>query len=273
MINEEQLKEKVIENLISNVIDIPAKQVDKIYNKWLSGNIASVIKQNGLSITTINKTSIRDFYSLPNDACLLGVDLPYWKGDLLSANKRIMVIGIDPYRDRTAFINADNADTNNHVLLSTPFAFHVNKESSFKKFINHLADDNYFYLTDVYKVYFSKKLKGFKSYNYYKEKAKQVPQVKEMLFKEIEIVNPHLIITLGNISYNQLTGKWIKLTRNILTEERKYFDGIPLLPLMHFTGCYPHHFKSFLKINNLGSSSISNSQAYSLLVKSYIDRI
>ncbi|WP_067150260.1 uracil-DNA glycosylase family protein [Pseudotamlana agarivorans] len=267
-----KLQNSIIELLSTNVIKTPKEQLDSIYSAWQKGEKASEIEIDGLPITTLHRNSLISDELIPKGTGLLGVDLPYWEGDFENSQNKIMIIGIDPLRDENAFKKA-GANTYNHVLLSSPFAYHANKKSSFKTFINHLAENNFIYLTDVYKTFFSKGLKAYKSYNYYNKKTKEFPQITKMLFNEIKLIEPDLIITLGADTYKQLTkSKGITLTRNIMTEQRRYHEGIPTLPLMHISGCYAHHLKSFLEINEI-DSKMNIGLAYFILVKKFLDNM
>ena len=55
----------------------------------------------------------------------------------------------------------------------------------------------------------------------------------EIIKKEIELIKPDLIITLGGLSYFMLTGKKIKLTDKINKNEYK---GTLLMPMVHLSG-------------------------------------
>ena len=91
-----------------------------------------------------------------------------------------------------------------------------------------------------------------------------------MFFKEIELIKPDLIITLGGVAYKQLTGKSLKpVTRNLKTEKPRIYKGIRVLPLMHITGSYANHMKGFLEVNGI-DNHINHGLAYSELVKYFL---
>lgn len=247
------LKEQVIKKLNKHVIVIPEENILKIYEAWERGEKAGDIKDKEGSITNVCRTKLLESQLVPEESFLLGVDLPYWTGNIENPNKKIMIVGIDPLRDLKSFKNAE-AHILNTVTLSTPFAFHAIKEdkkNKFKFFVDSLSQDNFIYFTDIYKTFFKSGFtKQGRSYDFY-SRLKDNNSVKQMLFDEIELIKPDIIITLGELTYTQLTSKKIELKRNLFKESPKKFKEVPVLALPHISGSRPNYLKSFFLENDI----------------------
>jgi hypothetical protein len=227
--------------------------IKTIYENWNSDNI-SINKSKDI---VINKEFIRhENQKIPiNDIKLLGIDLPSWFGEY-KGKDRVMIIGIDPMRGSKDFKVA-SADELDHVVLGTPYAYHKKevrknkKNKNYSQFIESLIkDNNFIYLTDVYKTffYYTGDEKQIRSYKYYGDEQKksissnQINIIRKSiintLHEEIKLVDPTLIITLGGISYNQLTGKsadFTNCTEPQFFSEELFEDlkHIPIYPFMH----------------------------------------
>ena len=183
-----------------------------------------------------------------------------------------MLIGIDPMRGEKDF-NIAGANEQ-HVIIGTPYALHdyknrnlVKKNKHYFGFIDAISSENFVYLTDIYKTFFyTKDNNGIKkrSYKYYNDlDAKNTDEkdsirnsVLSALIQEIEFVKPNIIITLGGISFTQLTKQSISFNNKSKIETMHFSDGIladkkdiDILPFVHLAAHFPS-IKSFID-NNL----------------------
>jgi uracil-DNA glycosylase len=206
--------------------------------------------------------------------------LPYWFGDI-SAKKRIMIVGIDPLRNENAFKQA-KADKNNHVLIGTPYALHSTKMREgrtrpYWEFINSLSQNNFVYLTDIYKTFFyTENSKKERSYVYYRKNTSYLNSIKDILAREINFLNPDLIITLGKESFEQLTEKKCnKLSREI-SLNKTHILNFPVIPLVHLSGATrKQNILDFIEANNLDSSRFKKRWEYGLgyskIIENYLN--
>ena len=272
---EEKLIEELIKTIQLDIINIPKEDILDLYHSWF--------QEKGKPVKWIfNKKSICANQFLPLTPYLLGIDFPNWFGDI-SANKRIMIVGIDPLRNENVF-NKHNADKNNDVLIGTPYGLHSSKEKSgttrtYWEFINSLSQNNFVYLTDIYKTFFyTDKTKKEKSSNFYKKNTSQLSSIKNILEQEITFVNPDLIITLGKESFQKLTEKKCgKLSREVSLNKSclKNFPNIPILPFVHLSGATrDKNILNFISANNLDTSNIEKrweyGLAYSKIIENYM---
>lgn len=250
-----------------NIIDKEVlKNVDNdiqgIYKTWNDENLNSEVDSKSKSKPVLRDKELlrHENQKIPiNYVKLLGIDLPSWYGDYNSKNK-IMIIGIDPMRHDNDFKEA-SANPNKEVLIGTPYAYHDKKVRNSKKnkyytqFIDSLLNDNNFvYLTDIYKTFFyciGVENENLRSYDYYGQLQKKIEKdnnennirnsILKTLLAEIKFIEPTIIITLGDISFNQLTRKSVNknnskaaITPQFFTEEIfNDYKHIPIYPFMH----------------------------------------
>lgn len=246
------------------LVDVIDKEVFKnvdndiqgIYKTWNDENLISVVDSKSKPVVRNKELLRHENQKIPIDEVkLLGIDLPSWYGDYNSKNK-IMIIGIDPMRGSKDFKDASET---NDILIGTPYAYHIKKVRSNQKnknytqFIDSLLNgNNFIYLTDIYKTFFyytGIENKDIRSYEYYGqqqklEKLDEENSIRKSILKtlcsEINLINPTIIITLGDISFNQLTCKSVKknskyaITPQFFSEEIfKDYKHIPIYPFMH----------------------------------------
>lgn len=159
------------------------------------------------------------------DGAVVGLDLPTWFN--LSSSNRVMIIAQDPLRNPKWYHEC------NAAICSSPFGQHSREHRDsgrggrrIKLLIEALINKGYgVYLTDAYKYYLCgwneaerKKIMAPHTIDYRILKAYH-----DILLKEIEIVNPNVIVTMGNAS---------KKAVNAVLAER-HFD---ILHLPHFSG-------------------------------------
>jgi uracil-DNA glycosylase len=249
------------------IIDLDVKSIYENWNKFLAlendlPNKEIVKRDKGLLRT--------EKQYIPSDAYFLGVDLPSWFGDFKSKNK-IMVIGIDPMRGEKDFKIAEAKDQ--HVIIGTPYALHdyknrnlIRRNKHYFGFIDAISSENFVYLTDIYKTFFyTKDSNGVKkrSYRYYNDLNEKSTDEKDSirysvlnaLIQEIEFIKPNIIITLGGISFTQLTKQSISFSNKSKIERIHFSDrlfavkeNIDILPFVHLAAHFPS-IKSFIEDN------------------------
>ena len=146
------------------------------------------------------------------------VDLPIWFGNPDSAIIKIMFLGREP---------SDSADKNNiekseemNYVFGTPFGieFWNEKNKYFKAFKEIVSNKNVLsYFSDVVKIFevseSKNKSKAKAKVNFWKNADGDTKNI-EFLMSEVEMLNPDVIIGLGNDSYNFLNKHFSK-TRKI----------------------------------------------------------
>ena len=134
------------------------------------------------------------------NSTLIGVDLPLFFKCPESEAQTVMIVAQDPLRKRDDFPDFKDEDV---VIIGTPFAFHNSKSMQKKTntklvlaLIKNIVAKNYHvYVTDVYKVWMKT------------ETGKGLPLLEkdsaifeQLLREELDIIDPKIIITLGNIA-------------------------------------------------------------------------
>ena len=195
--NEPALFQTRLFKLITDfVIDMPEKEIMSLYK----GNFIQLDK------LIQPKASLRLSNGILDGGEMFGVDLPIWFGkypDIESVTRKIMVIGIDPLRNKQAF-NYDKESMKKDVVIGTPYALHIKKmregkTSVYWNFIKVLSENNFVYLTDIYKSYFFHVQEGLRSYEYFTRNRLNDKHF-ELLKNEIELIKPTHIITFGEIA-------------------------------------------------------------------------
>lgn len=272
-----KLQDEVIELIQSKIINISKENIYSLYNSW-NTEVKSQMTEKPEWI--FDKKHISDNQHLPSNPYLLGIDFPFWFGKI-SSSKKIMVIGIDPLRNEKVF-NSRNADKFNNVLIGTPYALHSKeirngKTRPYWEFINSLSKDNFVYLTDFYKTFFyTNNTKTLRSYNYYKQDKNKIKTFREILHREINLINPDVIITLGKQSFVHLTGQKIgNLSKNINLSD-KFLDGfpnIPIIPMIHLSSATrKNNIEDFLKINDIEITNLNKRYQYGIEYAKIIER-
>jgi len=263
--------DKKIYKLIQNsIINLDINELEKLYNYWNSDK--NTRENENFKGWIQNKDIISKNQFSSDNAIAYGIDLPFWFNHQNPVN-RIMIIGIDPLRSKKEFI-----DIENDVIIGTPYAVHSEKfrngrTKEYWNFISSLKEQNMVYLTDVFKIFFIDEVEKTRSYNYlFKNYRKQNLSI---LKKEIEILNPTIIITLGKISFELLTGKKLKsivdnVNNTIHIDDE--FNSIPIIPLVHLSGAVRKSQKlKFLKMNET-SLNDSIGISYTSLVNDFINK-
>lgn len=278
------LQEKIIKILKEKVINLNSKDFLNIYDFWENHptkNHTEFAKKN----CVYEKSLIRDTQNIPNESSHLGIDFPRWYGNI-NSKKKIMILGIDPLRSQGYFEEL-GADLKNSVIIGTPYGLdnidigqNIKTSNAFINFITKLSDVNFVYVTDIYKSFYYIKTadnKQKRSYNLYMKDKDLNTKAKEVFFKEIELINPDIIITMGEIPFKVLTKKNVALTKNF-TENINYLNfnnsSIPIIPLVHLSAY--GNIKPFLKANGV-TENVNTTKGYGIkyseIINNYLNNV
>jgi hypothetical protein len=283
--NENELAKKIKEEIIPLFLNLDNKELDSTYEYFKT---AFELKKEdreeiecGFSLKSFEVVK-RDKYQIKNiDTSQLGVDFPIWFNLKDHEPDNIMILGLDPLRS--------HCFSNDKVWLGTPYALHC---SEFRKsakhtkkyfdFIQQLSKDNGVYITDASKVFYREN----KAYEKRSTNSKTFWENKlhfEILQKEIEVIKPKLIITLGATTAHMLSGKRIKITEKInksLTTYNEKHEGTialgdtPLLCLSHLSNANNGGINTFLKANDKPSGNAETQvNSYVQLVDKMLENI
>ena len=198
--------DKFYDNLLFNIAAKPNEHIKS--SSFLNGYLSP---EPILQSTSYEKTELGD----------LRVDLPVWFGDS-NATNRIVVIGMEP-RD-TDKSGGLNIEKKGKFVFATPFALEIPKgpyHSSFQELIN--PKDAFVFFTDVVKFFEVSGDKLNDDKNARKTFLKKAHEHKEVLLKELDIIQPTKIVALGNDSFNVL--KKILLNTDRLIKVRHPSQG------------------------------------------------
>jgi hypothetical protein len=248
--------------IIENVLNVSNEQIDTIYDSWEKDKNDNDKKTNFV----FNDKLIHSNQNIPEGVSLKGIDLPTWFGDY--SNKKIVVLGIDPLRSKGVFEREDNADIDNDVIIGTPYAFHEKETrekwcAGYWKLIDGLRKSNHFvYCTDVFKTYYHNNTTNLRSYSDSKSGFTSNLYHAEVLKKELELINPDLIIVFGKIAYEKLLGKKCpKISQDIFKTKDIYKldnKNVNVLTVLHLSkGTRGKNFKTFFESNNIDTSNLN----------------
>ncbi|MCB6232200.1 uracil-DNA glycosylase family protein [Flavobacterium psychrophilum] len=245
-----------------NILNVSGEEIDKMYNSWVQDKDIKEVKRNFVYPDVM----IHKNQNIPKNVSLKGIDLPTWFGDY--SNKKIVVLGIDPLRSESVFKREKNADIDNDVIIGTPYAFHEKETrekwcAGYWALVDGLVQLNHFvYCTDIFKTYYynieskrrsySDSISGFTTNSYHSE----------VLKKELELINPDLIIVFGKIAYEKLLekkcpkiGQDIVNTKDIYKLENKNVDVLTVLHLSK--GTRGKNFKTFFESNDMDTNTLN----------------
>lgn len=198
------------------------------YGRYYSDTTAVPIAITHTNFKDMRSKFIKDYHL---DGAVVGLDLPTWFN--LSSSRRVMIIAQDPLRNPKWYHECNTA------ICSSPFGQHGRewrengrggKRISFLS--RSLIDLGYgVYFTDAYKYYFC----GWKDDSKYHVGLTKDPDTlqayQDILSKEIEIVCPKIIVTLGNAAK--------KAVKNLIKR-----NDVRVLSLPHFSGSAQGYFLS-----------------------------
>lgn len=181
-----------------------------------------------------------------------------------------MVVGIDPLRNESELQKV--------ISLGTPYHLHKNQGLIYWQLIKGLIEqtNSTIYLTDTFKLYF--KNEGRRSYDipaFTNPEADGNGVIHQEIFaREVEIVKPDLIVTLGKhprlwftsikdprVSYKQL----LEISNDPSHKDHRklFYNNIPVLSLMHLSP----RVKSEVRFKNYGVRSNDE------IIKKYIELV
>jgi hypothetical protein len=264
---------KEIYDFFHTAFDLEFDQLKKINHSTVHRNISEMekLKQNFL---------------IAKNAAYLGIDFPTWMNfDPVSNKKKIMIVGIDPLRSED--------DRKYKIEIGTPYGFHIKllREKHTKHywdFIESLSDEYAIYMTDTFKVFYYKdekkdSLRSYKdqsftnSHNSSDEKYKDKDIHQSIFNKEVEFIQPDLIVTLGH-----LPRMWFSLEKKAITfteikqriESKNSptfsYGNIPILPMPHLSGRSINHAKTFVDAGTIRDVSKNVFAGY---VKKYLENV
>jgi hypothetical protein len=202
----------------------------------------------------------------------VGIDLPI----LLSKGKNrpvLMICAMDPLRDET-----DGETPSNDIGLWVPFSAINNprkKGSNMKpsdkrnlSFFHTLLETHDLYLTDAYKLFYREGKKKSNGQN----KFKSLEVHSEILEKEIRLVKPSAIITLGNAARNAICGI-LKLevpTWSDTVYKTKTIEDVNVVMVPHISGSANGYKAPILKNEKYKNVEGDNNPKYARIIQSVI---
>ena len=217
ILSHKNLQSKLTSLLSKHLFDYSFHSKLENYFDCIYKNL-EIESENKLNFESIQFQNLNLFSSIAKQKINItncGIDLPILLGKTNSFQKKIMIVAMDPKR---------NSQSDNTISLSTVFSLHNKSDRNTNKndywrFIEPLTNKNLVYITDVYKLYYeyqenNKTLLSNKDKSFTGNKSEYYKLHKFILNEEIKIIQPDMIITLGNESANAL-----KTIQNIKSNE------------------------------------------------------
>ncbi|MBX2960710.1 MAG: uracil-DNA glycosylase family protein [Flavobacteriales bacterium] len=259
------LSEKIKKEVLPLFLNLEESQVECLYQYFSMEYQTDPYSDNMLIKQELN--IIKETYLIKKDINSLhyfGIDIPCWF-NINESSKNIMIIGLDPLRNQKKY--------KDKLEFGTPYAFHIKsvREKNTKKyfdFVEGLAINYGVYITDASKIFYKEKLTNKRSTNCKIFWGNELHF--KVLKKEIELVKPKLIITLGVVPAHMLSGFRVKTTDKInldLTTYEDNFGLIPLICLPHLSNANNSNINKFLNINITDYKNKTQVESYLELVK------
>lgn len=256
-----------------NILNVSGEEIDTMYNSWNQDKDKKEVKTNFVYPDNL----IHGNQKIPNGVSLKGIDLPTWFGDF--SNKKIVILGIDPLRSEGVFKRENNANVHNDIVVGTPYAFHEKSTregwcAGYWTFVDGLVKQNNFvYCTDIFKTYYYNK--SSKTRSYLDSEFVSNSKHRDILIKELELINPDLIIVFGKVAHKMLLekncpkiGQSIFNTKATLDLKNK---SVNIYTVMHLSkGTRGENFKTFFDSNKIDTSSL-NVENRVECAKKYVD--
>lgn len=275
-IDFEKFEKELFRYISEEVITLPIVDIQNVYSYLKDG--FSIPNCGPLpNVYVRDKSLISRNQRLPGDTSLLGIDFPIWFNTPGENKDKVMILGIDPLRNEKVFKNM-KAKLLEQVIIGTPYGLHEpkfregGKQKDYWHLIRKLSDNNFVYLTDIYKTFFyttTDQSKRIRSYDYYSGNGLSENHI-SLLKKEIELIKPDLIVTFGGISYSKLMNENRKLTVNVKNNRSKKFaDKYPVLPMVHLSARQKNKIK-FLHINSVEDKDRAIGEGYYQVIEDYL---
>jgi uracil-DNA glycosylase len=150
------------------------------------------------------------------------------------------------------------------------------RTAEYWKFIERLSVEYSIYITDIYKVFFyggpQKAARSYKNTQFVRNTLHQ-----DILNKEIEIISPNVIITMGDLAtqmvLNDKNKRFKPISRFNVAENTLSLNNTDLIPMVHLSGSSRGGQKIFLATNNRKPQPGStNGDLYFEIIKSFLDK-
>jgi hypothetical protein len=240
-ISKHKEHDNILNVLSENFIKYKDDGLKKVYEQFMDYSknppIIEPISKNNLNskyLEVIEK--IKDGLKNNQFITTYQTDLPIYIKSRSENAKTLMICAMDPLSiepisgpERNSPIEYSTDEVNFWV----PFSLITNDKGSNADFFEELSLHYNLYITDIYKLFFyistnewdnkNEKYKFLKSNS--RPEFKKIMRHAEILEKEIEIIKPHCIITLGNNSRNALVKISKDKTNPIKTWTKKDAEG------------------------------------------------
>ena len=203
--NSHPIQEKLINLISRHILTVPQTEIAGVYdifrNRYQGKDYPEDPQKIQLYFKALSALPLLSNFAIRSTDRYIGLDFPSWF-NFTEEKPRVMVVGIDPFRQGNIF--------EDHISVGSPYALHEKPEEKepknrkpYRELINQLAQKYAVYVTDTFKVYFCEN--GDHSRNSYKcprftnpVAAHWTEEIHQKIFaEEVEIVKPHLIVTLG----------------------------------------------------------------------------
>ncbi len=197
---------KKIEKLFAEFFGLDSSYIHKCYREFKDSYNQKLLSFDGGFISKQKQSwriSFQEQQTMNHweNSTLIGVDLPLFFKCPDPKAQTVMLVAQDPLRNRDHFPSNDFKDRD--VIIGTPFAFHNSRHREEENakivfdLVQHIIGKNYHvYVTDVYKVWMKDdKKKDNKGH----ELKKESTIFNHLLRKELDIIDPKIIITLGGV--------------------------------------------------------------------------
>ncbi|PCH66948.1 MAG: hypothetical protein COC01_06840 [Bacteroidetes bacterium] len=199
-------------------------KLEKFYKEWLGQenfyeiilnsrlNLTNEFNQSKNFLTNLKPHTKKEWKEIVSRKGDVRIDIPVWFGDLKKSKRKLVVIGLEPRDTNSKF----NVERKRKKLFGSPYGIdRWNDQSSiigkaqnkyFRVFKNLVEDSNRFVLfTDVVKEYeIVSNQKSLNDKHARETFNKKSIEQSQQLIKEINIVSPDIIITLGNDAYSKV---------------------------------------------------------------------
>lgn len=172
------------------------EKVKKTVNLLINTDIDYLYKKQREHITKDESSQafgvdiLSDTFNEYKDSDVLGIDLPLWIDWNDEKKEKLMIVGRDPQRN----INNIKNDEDKRLIIGSPYSLASNggrvAKNNYWSFIEPLTENQRLYITDIYKLFIINSPEKVK-------KLRGLPIHYELFKKELEFVQPDLIITIG----------------------------------------------------------------------------
>ena len=235
------IKEIIVSDLgmRPNLFDTTYQLFSKIFNQGIT-------KEDSVPYMEIDR--LKNFnQSIISRKNSYGIDLPVWFTIKNKNRQKIMLIGMDPLRQKST-----EGEIGKVASLNTPYSIHHRVRNNYYPSISLLASQYDIYITDVFKLFFREPEDPDFVSNQNTSFTELAIHTK-LLQKEITAFSPDLILCLGKQPVNDGLAK-IGLTRfipSIVTKiDNISLTSIPIYAIPHATGLASKHAKRFMEEKN-----------------------